>query len=370
MIVRDKCILSKKSDLEHVYTFKNFPIFSGCVNTNFEEDLFFDMVWKCSKSSGIVQLGELVPLDILYKNHHNSGTIGKIWHKHHKDFSDFIKTKKYNNVLEIGGATGSLFKNFKYLSNPFTWNVLEPSGVFNQSDPRVNIISDYLETYDFENLKFDTIIHSHVIEHIYDPILFLNKINNLITDEGHQFISFPNIPEWINKGYSNALFFEHTYYIDENIIENLLNRTGFRVVDVFKNEHSIFVSSIKCKKSVKEFYHKTCLSDFDNYIFNLKNNINKILNFVDEDKIYLFGAHIFSQIILNGGLDENSVVCILDNDKNKWNKRLYGTNLMVKDPKILSDIKNPKVVVNAGIYTKEIKNELINNVNNSIIFCE
>lgn len=368
MINRDKCILSQSEDLEHIHTFKNFPIFCGCVNTDFDNDLFFDMVWKYSKSSGIVQLGQLVPLDLLYRNHHNPGIIGKTWEDHHRNFADFIKKEQFANVLEIGGATGSLFKHFKYLDDKFIWNVLEPSGAFNESDPKVKVISDYLESYDFNNQKFDTIVHSHVIEHIYDPISFLNKINNILDDGGHQFISFPNIPEWIRKGYTNALFFEHTYYLDEKIIENLLNKTGFKIIDIIKNDHSIFVSSIKSAKNDKEFYHETSLLEFNLYLKKLQDTIQSILNFVQDDKVYLFGAHIFSQTILNCGLDERSVVYILDNDKNKWDKRLYGTNLIVKSPEILSEIENPKVIVNAGIYTGEIQNQIKYNINKSTIF--
>lgn len=368
MVIRDKCILSKENDLNHVHTFKNFPIFCGCVETDFEKDIFSDMIWKYSKSSGIVQLGELVPLDLLYKNHHNSGTVGKIWKDHHKNFSDFIKKNKFQNVLEIGGATGSLFKHFKSLSDEFVWNVLEPSGVFSELDPKVKIISDYLELHNFEDNKFDTIVHSHVIEHIYDPIEFLSKIHDLLEDDGHQFISFPNIPEWILNGYANALFFEHTYYLDENIIENLLNKTGFKIIDIVKTDHSIFVSSIKSEKKDKKFYYEESLINFNKYLINLKNTVNDILNFVGVDKVYLFGAHIFGQVILNNGLNENSVICILDNDSNKWDKRLYGTNLIIKSPKILSKVKNPKVIVNAGIYTEEIKSQIKDTINNSVIF--
>jgi 2-polyprenyl-3-methyl-5-hydroxy-6-metoxy-1,4-benzoquinol methylase len=368
MVIRDKCILSQNEDLEHIHTFKNFPIFCGCVETDFEKDMFFDMIWKYSKSSGIVQLGELVPLDLLYRNHHNSGTVGKTWEDHHRNFANFIKKQKFESVLEIGGATGSLFKHFKYLDHKFIWNVLEPSGVFNESDPKIKVISDYLESYDFNDQKFDTIVHSHVIEHIYDPIPFLNKIHNLLDDGGHQFISFPNIPEWIRKGYANALFFEHTYYLDENIIENLLNKTGFEILDIVKNDHSIFVSSIKSEKKDRKFYHQESLIDFNHYLTNLRNTIQDISNFVGGDKVYLFGAHIFGQIILNGGLDKNNVIYILDNDKNKWDKRLYGTNLIVKSPEILSGIKNPKVIVNVGIYTEEIKMQIKDTINNSVVF--
>jgi hypothetical protein len=73
----------------------------------------------------------------------------------------------------------------------------------------------------------------------------------------------------------------------------------------------------------------------------------------------LFGAHIFSQTLLNFGLDEKLIECILDNDNKKHNKRLYGTNLMVKPPNILKNYNNPTVILRAGVYNNEIKNQIL-----------
>ena len=41
-----------------------------------------------------------------------------------------------------------------------------------------------------------------------------------------------------------------------------------------------------------------------------------------ESPIYLFGAHVFSQFLIQMGLNTTKIVNILDNDKNKQGKRL------------------------------------------------
>ena len=79
--------------------------------------------------------------------------------------------------------------------------------------------------------------------------------------------------------------------------------------------------------------------------------------------IYLFGAHIFSQYLIEFGVKIKKIKFILDNDNNKQQKRLYGTNLMVKSPKILAFDKNPLVILKAGVYNNEIKKDIINNIN-------
>ena len=81
----------------------------------------------------------------------------------------------------------------------------------------------------------------------------------------------------------------------------------------------------------------------------------------------MFGAHIFSQILIFNGLNENKVECILDNDPDKIGNYLYGTNLLVKSPSILKNIKNAKVVLRVGGYKTEIESQ-IKKINKSVIF--
>lgn len=75
-------------------------------------------------------------------------------------------------------------------------------------------------------------------------------------------------------------------------------------------------------------------------------------------KIYLFGAHLFSQYLLYHGLYAENIKAILDNNQNKHNKRLYGTKLLVYSPNILANISNALVILNAGAYNKEIEEQL------------
>ena len=70
------------------------------------------------------------------------------------------------------------------------------------------------------------------------------------------------------------------------------------------------------------------------------------------------------------GLETKAIINLLDNDKNKWGKRLYGTKLIVKPPKILHDVKNPIVILKAGVYNNEIKKDIIENINSSVVFFE
>ena len=61
LIERIHCVISGKEDLELLYSFKDFPVFMGCVDHSPEEDLNVDMNWWISKSTGSLQLNQLIP---------------------------------------------------------------------------------------------------------------------------------------------------------------------------------------------------------------------------------------------------------------------------------------------------------------------
>ena len=54
---------------------------------------------------------------------------------------------------------------------------------------------------------------------------------------------------------------------------------------------------------------------------------------------------------------------MLDNSEEKQEKRLYGTKLIVKSPKILIEEKDPVVILKAANYNEEIKENILSKIN-------
>ena len=70
------------------------------------------------------------------------------------------------------------------------------------------------------------------------------------------------------------------------------------------------------------------------------------------------------------GLNTEKIVCLLDNDKKKQGRRLYGTTLQVASPKILAVAENPVVILKAGVSNEEIKKDILENINKTTTFLE
>ena len=364
--LRTKCIISETDSIHPLFTFKNFPMLMSCVEGGSKDtDKFEDMEWGYS-DAGHVQLVNVIDPDLIYTEYHNPGTVGKIWEEHHKGLAEFIQRGKFYNVLEIGGASGSLANNFMDIDKPFKWTIIEPSSAASQ-DYRIDLINGYFEEYEFDK-KFDTIVHSHCFEHVYDPIKFLNKIHNLLDYGDCHYISIPNMKYWLENGSANALSFEHTFYVDATVLKHLLRKTGFRVVEEITGPHSVFIKATKeMNKTIESIDFSYVKRIFNNYIEHMKQDVQQINSQIGDSKYYLFGAHIFAQGLLNMGLTESNIVCIIDNDHKKQGKRLYGTNCMVHSADCLANETDPSVVVRCGPYTEEIKASLLK-VNSTIKF--
>ena len=66
------------------------------------------------------------------------------------------------------------------------------------------------------------------------------------------------------------------------------------------------------------------------------------------------------------GLKTDRIIHILDNDPEKENKKVYGTNFIVKNPNVIKDISSVAVIVKAASYQKEIEEQLYN-INKNVL---
>ncbi len=371
--VRNKCAVTAEKDLVKLYNFKKFPVFMGVERNKGNKDKYFDMNWFISKSSGIVQLKKLIKFKDLYKKNHMSGEVGKIWEEHHLRFAKFIGNQKNSKILEIGGAHGILSKNYmKLFPSSKNWDIIEINPC-----PVDNVKAKYIKK-PFDNSfklkkKYNAVVHSHVLEHIYEPNKFIKKISNMLKYGESHFFSVPNIEVMLRKKYTNALNFEHTYFLSNDVIEYLMNKHGFYIIKkkYFKEDHSIFYKVVKRKnkKENKINLYKKNKKLFQDYIKFLKKDVERINKKTkDLTGVFLFGAHVFSQYLINLGLNTMNIINILDNDKKKQNKRLYGTKLYIKSPNILKRFDKPTVILRAGVYNKEILDQIKKNINPNTYF--
>jgi SAM-dependent methyltransferase len=88
-----------------------------------------------------------------------------------------------------------------------------------------------------EGEKFDTIVAGELIEHLENPGLFLSGCRRRLAPQGRLILTTPNpfgvmdILGYI-KNFDRAFNVEHTCWFDAQTIRQLLERCGFRIVEL------------------------------------------------------------------------------------------------------------------------------------------
>jgi hypothetical protein len=361
--VRINCCMCNSSNLESFFEIPEFPIFMGTTKAPQEEDVFQDQKWVLCAQCGCLQILELIPLHILYSKEHSPGCIGEIWKNHHKMFANFVLEDSPESICEIGASHSTLAEIILEKNPKINYLIIEPNA---SNIPKgVKLISGFIEDNLIEISNYQALVHSHVLEHIYNSRLFISNISNSMIDNGAMYISFPNIARLIDVQGSNSLNFEHTYFLHPDQLKSLFRVYGLKVVreqeylehsyffKVIKNNNSIINSKIlniaPVAESFKKMWHDLALFVHSTNLLISKNPI----------PTFLFGGHIFSQGLICLGLDTKYIKGVLDNSIDKQGERLYGSNLEVFSVEAIRNLPSVRVILKASHYQDEIRKQMI-----------
>jgi SAM-dependent methyltransferase len=287
-------------------------------------------------------------------------------------FADFVRYQHPTAVLEIGGGHGKLSSIYR---EDIEWTIMEPPTKLVEGSS-VRIIKEFFtEDTDLEQCKFDTIVHSHLFEHVHHPDQFVKLMADSLPVGGKAIFSVPNMKKMLEKKFTNCLNFEHTYFLSEEYITYLMSKHGFKILaqEYFMEDNSIFYAwekttdafEMPLSANLYTIYKKLFL-EYIEYHIDLVDKLNNDIS--QYDSYYLFGAHVFSQYLIKFGLNTSKLKCILDNDKLKQTKRMYGTDILVDSPKVLAEDILPVIIVRAGSFTDEIRLDILQNINQKTIF--
>jgi 2-polyprenyl-3-methyl-5-hydroxy-6-metoxy-1,4-benzoquinol methylase len=171
------------------------------------------------------------------------------------------------NILEIGCASGSMgreikekFPNLNYIGVDFSEDALNIASLYLDKtilfDLNKNDISDLLNKFN-NNQNFDYIIFADVLEHLLDPIKYINNLYQYLNMDGKIIISMPNICHYtiiydllINRDFKyteeGILDRTHTkFFTTKSFTRELLNINITNIKYVFQNGNkSKFLSYI------------------------------------------------------------------------------------------------------------------------------
>ena len=125
-IKRVACVICKSQKLTQLKEIKDFPAYMGVYDGKASFNLGNLRYMRCDNCSSL-QLGELIPLEILYQSNHNVGIIGETWTQHFEQLGSFIiKNSNCDKILEIGDPSAKTALVCAQKSSYYEWVIIEP----------------------------------------------------------------------------------------------------------------------------------------------------------------------------------------------------------------------------------------------------
>jgi len=153
------------------------------------------------------------------------------YHQAIKLIDKFAKNR--GSLLEIGAGSGGLLDILKHQFNHI--HGVEPSKKFCQfAKEQYGLALDNIGYEDIsENRKYDVILALDVIEHVVSVKHFMDKVFQLLTDDGIVIVSTPNknslAARLLGKKWWHIRT-PHLYYLDDRSFNALVDAAGFKII--------------------------------------------------------------------------------------------------------------------------------------------
>jgi 2-polyprenyl-3-methyl-5-hydroxy-6-metoxy-1,4-benzoquinol methylase len=137
--------------------------------------------------------------------------------------------KKEDNILEIGCSSGFLLNNLK--DKGYKCTGFEPSEIYSDFCKKngIDCISDYNELDKYLD-KFDIILHYYVLEHVADPVMFINHLLKYLKKGGKMIFEIPHVDDPLIKLFNVPAFQKfywtivHHWYFNRKSISYILDK--------------------------------------------------------------------------------------------------------------------------------------------------
>lgn len=120
----------------------------------------------------------------------------------------------------------------------------------------------FFEEMSFEENFFDAVNMSMVLEHIYEPLPMMQKVNSIMKPGGQLILSVPDISGFEAKVYKKYFYGlqvpEHLHHFNPDTIKTLLEKSGFQIEKIVHHQFDrdlIASSTYLENKTLSKFLH-------------------------------------------------------------------------------------------------------------------
>jgi len=272
------------------------------------------------------------------------------------------------SIVDIGCAQGGLLNMLKEKGFHNLCGVdLSPACVEFIRSHGIEAVNSNLLDFQTER-KFDVVLLTGVLEHIFDLQSSVIKLANLLSDAGSLLIEVPDASRYTDS--TSAPFyrfdFEHINHFSLPHLQNLLGLHNFELISYLNTDNQVSENSVSptmiaiFRKSKQPFFQpdfslKNIILD---YIHQSKRQeyhetINRLADSGKPILIWGLGAHA-ARMLKETKLKECNIVAFIDNDPYKAGKSLLGKPVYPSEKLSEFSAVKPLLVICSVLYSHEM----------------
>jgi len=262
------------------------------------------------------------------------------------------------SILEVGaGSTWVANELYEYY-DPDSYVIVDPT--IHELSDKVEIIREFFPHSNIGDRKFDLILGFSVLEHVPDPVMFLDNVRNYLSNEGKVILVYPDCEAPLLKGDINILLHEHISYFTEASSRWLASKCGFKV-NSLKSENDCFtIELLKCQPGEADkillnesVILKKSMNNFQRLFCQVKEKIIECLG--NGNKVGFHGAtNGLNTFLYMSKLSNSPNISIYDGDVLKQGMYLPAYNKPILSPMDDSYSNNTILIISAMSFYDQI----------------
>lgn len=321
-------------------------------------------------------------LDTIYKENFNVGYLQDghaLANLYGDDFLNFLiegvlnYNPKAKKITEIGAGGCFILNQLK--EQDFAVQAIDPSPISVESGRKLGIeVIEEFYPCDKHNILSDLIFHYDVLEHIENPVTFLNNNYDDLEEGGIVVIAVPDCTEYIKYGDISMILHEHINYFDEHSLKNVVQASKLNFLSIKKSNYGKVLYCIARKE--KNSNPNTLSPDnrkfelFKKNLLSLKDNIlNHIISEGEQGKSlgFYIPLRALPYLSLVNNKEEYSIRFFDDNPALK-NTFFDGFNIPVENMENLITSPVDTLYILSEAFGDKIKSKIIDQTNSINIF--
>jgi SAM-dependent methyltransferase len=194
----------------------------------------------------------------------------------------------------------------------------------------------------FEPDSFDVVIAKHILEHINQPLQFLNQVQLVLRQGGTLIIEVPRNNQELANASCTLFYHQHIMYFEEHTLRNLLVFGGFEVekFEETENVYRVLARPTEVKKPKSFYINEEFILQMRQYQNRTESLMQNSLAFVKQNKrnkqIVCYGAGSTITLMLAWSPEFRDLISsVVDTSVDKHGKIISDTDLIVQSPDLL-----------------------------------